>query len=128
MNKRTQPRPGDRCPECNGHGGDNHGDCEHCYGEGIVLSEKELDTKRSIAHETAAENGDPCPNRTSECPECTASALDAGIPLSVIQGKTKLSDHFSPAEIARNSGDKELADELDNEELIAAGRGHLVRR
>jgi hypothetical protein len=34
-----------------------------------------------------------------DCEECARlieqSALDAGIPLSVIQGKTKLTDHFS---------------------------------
>lgn len=32
------------------------------------------------------------------------SALDAGIPLSVIEGKTKLSDHFSKEYIAKQCG------------------------
>lgn len=29
------------------------------------------------------------------CPRFVSSALDAGIPLSVVMGKTKLTDHFS---------------------------------
>jgi len=33
-------------------------------------------------------------------------ALDAGIPLSVIEGKTKLSDHFSPEYITQQCGKK----------------------
>lgn len=39
------------------------------------------------------ESGEVC----NECMEIRAreSALDAGIPLSVIEGKTKLQDHFS---------------------------------
>jgi hypothetical protein len=48
------------------------------------------------------------------CPSCQAafrqSALDAGIPASVFDGKTKLTDHFSPEYIkaqANPKGDKE---------------------
>lgn len=36
--------------------------------------------------------------------EFTLSALEAGIPLSVITGKTKLTSHFSQDEINRNIG------------------------
>lgn len=79
------------------------------------------------AHKLAEENEQSCPLPMNECPECVASARDAGIPMSVILGKTKLSDHFSEAQIARECGDKEKADELDRQDLIDAGRGHLVR-
>ncbi len=34
----------------------------------------------------------------------TQGALEAGIPLSVIEGKTKLTDHFSQSQIDRNTG------------------------
>jgi hypothetical protein len=37
---------------------------------------------------------------------CKKSALDAGIPLSVIEGKTKLTDHFSQEYIDYMCGKK----------------------
>lgn len=47
----------------------------------------------------------------SGCPRCERemleSALAAGIPLSVIEGKTKLTDHFSPEYIATMAGKSE---------------------
>lgn len=46
-----------------------------------------------------------------ECDECHAllieSALGAGIPLSVIEGRTKLTDHFSPEYIRTQCDPKE---------------------
>jgi len=43
----------------------------------------------------------------SECPMCIAEerqdALDAGIPASVIDGKTKLSEHFTSEQINANA-------------------------
>ncbi len=64
-------------------------------------------------HEIAAENGAVCPNDIRECPSCIETALDAGIPLDVIQGKRKLTEAVSP--------------EQYREDMIAGGRGHLLR-
>lgn len=49
-----------------------------------------------------------------ECDECYAllveSALDAGIPLSVIEGRTKLTDHYSPEYIRHQCDPKQTKD------------------
>jgi hypothetical protein len=66
-------------------------------------------------HKEAEGNERPCPLAVHNCPECTASALDAGIPLSVIQRKTKLTDYFSEHTIALMCGDTERARELERE-------------
>lgn len=61
--------------------------CDECCGAG---------TDDPAAIHAAAENVERgCPLAVSECPLCTQSALDAGIPLSVVRGETKLTDHFS---------------------------------
>ena len=44
----------------------------------------------------------------------TESALDAGIPLSVIEGKTKLSDHFTKEQIKAETNEEE--DECPHDE------------
>lgn len=54
------------------------------------------------AHDNA--DGEPCANAISQCPGCVDSALDADIPLSVILGRTKLTDHFSRDYIAAQAG------------------------
>jgi hypothetical protein len=46
----------------------------------------------------------------------TESALGAGIPLSVIEGKTKLSDHFSRAKIKAECGEPVDEDECPHDE------------
>lgn len=50
------------------------------------------------------ENGELCDRGARECPEQRRAAIDAGIPESVIDGKTRLRDHFSPEFIRAMSG------------------------
>ena len=41
----------------------------------------------------------PCPNSIATCPRCRASALAAGIPASVIDGRRKLRELFDSSYI-----------------------------
>lgn len=41
------------------------------------------------------QDGDPCEGSPRTCASARQSALDAGIPLSVVRGETTLTDHFS---------------------------------
>lgn len=50
------------------------------------------------------DDGEPCRKPISDCPRMRQSALEAGIPASVIDGKTKLSNHFSREHIEREAG------------------------
>lgn len=54
----------------------------------------------------AADNERACPNGAGRCPECNDNARYAGIPLSVILGKTKLTDHFSKEYIRSQTGER----------------------
>ncbi len=56
----------------------------------------------SIANcpECEAQNGDACSGSERTCLARRNSALDAGIPASVLDGKTTLRDHFSDQYIA----------------------------
>ncbi len=57
-------------------------------------------------------------------------ALAAGIPRSVVEGRRRLSDVVSREQIEANlSGEAaESAQDARDQELIDAGRGHLIRR
>ncbi len=55
--------------------------------------------------------GGSCDRRTADCPVQRQGALDAGIPLSVIEGKSKLTDHFSKAFIDMQCGREPLNEE-----------------
>lgn len=56
-----------------------------------------------------------------DCWTCRAhmrqSALEAGIPLSVVDGKTKLSDHFSEQYIAEQCNPRDYIDAVRNFEV-----------
>jgi hypothetical protein len=60
------------------------------------------------AHDGA--DGEPCPNGVRDCPGCVESARDAGIPLSVILGRTNLRNHFPDRYI-----DQEIGNEVEHE-------------
>lgn len=97
---------GTGCTDCEGFGYHVLGDtnspnarrerCDACLGTGSGDPE--------AIHARAAEDGDVCPVGHCHCPACRAAALDAGIPLSVVEGKTKLTDHFSEERIDLECG------------------------
>ncbi len=77
--------------------------------------------------ECEAGDGDCCSGDERTCKSRRESALDAGIPASVLDGHTKLTDHCSRETIARMAG-SETQREQDEQDMIDAGRGHMVRR
>jgi hypothetical protein len=72
-------------------------------------------------------DGDNCGRGVAECPLQRASAIEAGIPVSVIDGRAKLTDYYSREQIRREARVPEQIAE-DEQDMIDAGRGHLVRR
>jgi hypothetical protein len=133
MNASTIQPHRTECPACSGSGR-NYGNaccggqgcsrcdrpCESCDGEcsveGFCASNEVVDLERAEEIHESAEPDIPC--RVEECPFCErdeaaqqASAVAAGIPRSVVEGRTKLSDHFSNVAIdlmcGRNTKEQE---------------------
>lgn len=50
------------------------------------------------------DDGESCGRAVRDCPVQRQSAIEAGIPESVIDGKTKLRDHFSREYINAQAG------------------------
>ncbi len=73
------------------------------------MSDRQKPTTNCPACE--AQDGDPCEGGPEECLSAYESALDAGIPSSVILGKSKLTDHFTKAYI-----DAQCLSDSDGEE------------
>lgn len=48
--------------------------------------------------------GEPCPVALRDCKKCQQDAIDAGIPRSVVLGKTTLREHFSQTYIDAQCG------------------------
>ncbi len=98
--------------------GDNELVCFGC-GFGSPVNEVEFPrTEKDLLWDTASalfgcidcENGEPCRRATWECPFLFRSALDAGIPRSVINNHTKITDHFSREYIASQCGREPVDD------------------
>lgn len=104
------------CGESEKAGGVEHRGCRTCDGFGYgTRGIDPTNTRRVTCDECdgtglancdacEAQNGEACLEGPRTCRSAHLSALDAGIPLSVIRGETKLTDHFSPAYIAEQAG------------------------
>jgi hypothetical protein len=79
-----------------------HSHCPRCHGNVGFGGECIDRNPPNCGHD--GEDTDP------NCPSCQTSlrqsALDAGIPASVVEGKTKLTDHFSPEYIKSQTNSK----------------------